>query len=147
MDSSEVVVTKRHIQELYTQMAYAFHDNMFFNFGVWNEKLHQEYIGLNFDFSKLYDEQDVYIISMVQASIYQRLIIKESIISAYAAQMLGNKLKEELPALIYLCGLAFLPWWKIRLKNPELRELVKLARKISFWSNKNYFYYLIQKIA
>ncbi len=294
-DLSEIILTKRHIQAIYTEMAGAFSNNVFYNWGIWDEKICKEYQGLNFDFSKLCNVQDIYsqlllyylikplantrffnkrlldigcgtgvglraaseilaskyalgidlvirnvrnahnnfrqenkthyiqsdaehlpvknesfdiitnlesshlypkidnffsevervlspggffcyadlqidqqqqyqrleafiksrknlkiiakhdLTKLVQGSIYQRIIIGEKQLSEYAAYIFGDQVKTELPALIYMAGLMFLPWWKIRLKNPELHDLVKMARKISFWYKKNYFYYLIQK--
>lgn len=86
------------------------------------------------------------ITKMVQASIYQRLIVNEALINEYAQYLFGDRRKDELPGLVFTSGLAFLPWWKIRFKNPELHPLAKITRKISYHYKKNYFYYLVQKI-
>lgn len=86
---------------------------------------------------------------MVQSSIYQRLIVNEDGFYSFAKSFFDNderKLLMEFPAFIMTCGLAFLPWWKIRFKNLELRNVAKNARKNNFWTKKDYFYFLIQKV-
>ncbi|KTD79253.1 class I SAM-dependent methyltransferase [Legionella waltersii] len=85
---------------------------------------------------------------MVQASIYDRLIVNED-------RFYEDSLKrfDQSPTLFYdimylanAKGLAFLPWWKIRFRRPELSYIAKAARKEKFWGKKYYFYYLVQKI-
>jgi ubiquinone/menaquinone biosynthesis C-methylase UbiE len=83
---------------------------------------------------------------MVQASIYRHLIENEKGIYQFAHNLFGKHFSTELPALHILAGLAFLPWWKIWFKNPNLHQFAKHVRKASFWSKKYYFYYLIQKV-
>lgn len=88
------------------------------------------------------------ITKMVQASIYQRLIVNESLLYENAKTIFGSekeKLFNEFSALAYAMGLLFLPWWKMWFKNPALREIAKRARKNNYWGKKNFFYYLIQK--
>ena len=87
---------------------------------------------------------------MVQSSIYQRLIINEDRFYRDAYAMFDNNqeiLLTELPYLVGVKGLAFLPWWKIRFKNPALKPITKYYRKTNWcWGKKYYFYYLIQKV-
>lgn len=88
------------------------------------------------------------ITKMVQASIYKRLIVDEIGFYNRAREMLGNDenmLLTELPALAGAKGATFLPWWKIRFKNPALHYLANYARNETLWDKKYYFYYLIQK--
>ncbi len=86
----------------------------------------------------------------VQASIYRRLIVGEEGFYKMAISMFGTEphiLKKELSSLAHAMGLSFLPWWKIWLKNPDLRPIAKAARKNLYWGGeKLFFYYLIQKV-
>ena len=87
---------------------------------------------------------------MVQASIYQRLIVNEVELCKRAERIFGDDntmLLTELPALAGSKGATFLPWWKIRFKNPALHYLAKYARQETVWGKKYYFYYLIQKVS
>ncbi|KTD20343.1 class I SAM-dependent methyltransferase [Legionella londiniensis] len=89
------------------------------------------------------------ITKLVQASLYQRLIVNEESFYRAALSIIGhepNKILQELPTLAAVFGLIFLPWWKIRFKNPALQWVAKVARKDKFWGKKYYFYYLIQKV-
>ncbi len=88
------------------------------------------------------------ITKMVQSSIYSRIITQEKAFYKKAYTFFDydkDKLLRELPALAGAMGLSFLPWWKIWLKNPELRAMAKNARRDKYWGKKYYFYYLIQK--
>lgn len=92
--------------------------------------------------------QKVNITKLVQASIYQRLIINEAVLYKNAQSLFGDdkeKLLTEFSSLAYAMGLPFLPWWRIWFKNPILRPLAKDARKNKFWGKKYFFYYLLQK--
>ncbi|HAT8102569.1 TPA: methyltransferase domain-containing protein, partial [Legionella pneumophila] len=89
------------------------------------------------------------ITKMVQASIYQRLIVNEKGFYQLAQYLLGpDKINftSELANVASSMGLMFLPWWRIRFKNPALQALGKFARRCKHWNKKYYFYYLIQKI-
>lgn len=89
------------------------------------------------------------ITKMVQASIYQRLIVNEKRFYQLAQYFLGPDkvtLTSELANVASSMGLMFLPWWRIRFKNPALQELGQFARRCKYWNKKQYFYYLIQKI-
>ena len=87
---------------------------------------------------------------MVQASIYKRLIVDEAGLCKRAQRIFGDDNNPmpltELLALAGSKGATFLPWWKIRFKNPTLRYLAKYSRKETAWGKKYYFYYLIQKV-
>ncbi|HAT8251665.1 TPA: class I SAM-dependent methyltransferase [Legionella pneumophila] len=89
------------------------------------------------------------ITKMIQASIYQRLIVNEKGFYQLAQYLLGpDKINytSELANVASSMGLMFLPWWRIRFKNPALQALGKFARRCKHWNKKYYFYYLIQKI-
>lgn len=89
------------------------------------------------------------ITKMVQASIYQRLIVNEKTFYESALKVLNPNEKKfftEISAVASGMGLEFLPWWKIRFKNPILYEMGKIARKDKYWDKKHYFYYFVQKI-
>lgn len=90
------------------------------------------------------------ITKMVQSSIYQRLITHEDAFYREANALFGNDqavFLTEFPYLVGVKGLAFLPWWKIKLKNEVLEPMVQYARKTNWcWGKKYYFYYLIQKV-
>ncbi|RUR05118.1 class I SAM-dependent methyltransferase [Legionella sp. km772] len=94
--------------------------------------------------------QKINITKMVQAALYQRLIVNEDSFYKYASDFLigsdPNKWYEEFCTVAATFGLIFLPWWKIRFKNPILRPVAKYARNEKFWGKKYYFYYLIQKV-
>lgn len=94
--------------------------------------------------------QKINITKLVQASLYQRLIVNEDAFYNYASEFLvgsdPNKRYEELCIIAATFGLIFLPWWKIKFKNPELAPIAKYARHDKFWGKKYYFYYLIQKL-
>ncbi|KTC80841.1 class I SAM-dependent methyltransferase [Legionella cherrii] len=93
--------------------------------------------------------QKTNITKQVQASLYQRLIVNEEGFYRQALSIVGDdmgKFMSELPTIAAVCGLIFLPWWKIRFKNPALNYVAKYARKEKFWGKKYYFYYLIQKV-
>lgn len=86
---------------------------------------------------------------MVQASIYNRLIAKEKAFYSMAIARFGHDretLLKELPSLAGAMGISFLPWWKIWVRTPELRPIAKAARKDTYWGQKLFFYYLIQKV-
>lgn len=86
---------------------------------------------------------------MVQASIHDRLIINEDQFYEDSLRRFGQASPLLIYEIMYLAnakGLSFLPWWKIRFKRPELKEIAKAARKEKFWGKKYYFYYLIQKV-
>lgn len=53
----------------------------------------------------------------------------------------------EVQSLLGAMGLRFLPWWRIKFKDPKFRAIAKDARRYSFGKKKKYFYYLIQKIS
>lgn len=93
--------------------------------------------------------QKINITKMVQASIYQRIIANETGFYQMAEAFFGNdkaKLLAEIPSLAGAMGLAFLPWWKIWFKNPDLRPMAKNARKEKYWRKKCFFYFMIQKV-
>jgi hypothetical protein len=94
--------------------------------------------------------EKINITKLVQASLYQRLIVNEKNFYNYASSFLlgsdPNKWYEEFCTIAATFGLIFLPWWKIRFKNPVLRPIAKYARNEKFWGKKYYFYYLIQKV-
>lgn len=93
--------------------------------------------------------QKIDITSMVQASIYRRLIVNEDLFYKQARAMFAHKTENlfiDLSALASARGLTFLPWWKIWFKTPALRKIAKNARKDTFWGTKCFFYYLIQKV-
>jgi ubiquinone/menaquinone biosynthesis C-methylase UbiE len=86
---------------------------------------------------------------MVQASIYDRLIFNEDKFYEDSLKRFGQASPTLFYEIMYLAnakGLAFLPWWKIRFKRPELSFIAKAARREKFWGKKYYFYYLVQKI-
>ena len=90
------------------------------------------------------------ITKMVQNSIYRRLIVGESGFYEMATSIFGTErhiLLKELPSLAHAMGITFLPWWKIWMKNPDLRPIAKAARKNKHWGGTRlFFYYLIQKV-
>lgn len=93
--------------------------------------------------------QKINITKQVQASLYQRLIVNEDVFYRQAMSIAGDDVSQfiaELPTIAAVFGLIFLPWWKIRFKNPALHYIAKYARKEKFWGRKYYFYYLIQKV-
>lgn len=94
--------------------------------------------------------QKINITKLVQASLYQRLIVDEKTFYRYASDFLINSNPanwyDEFCTVAATFGLIFLPWWKIRFKNPRLKPIAKYARNEKFWGKKYYFYYLIQKI-
>ncbi|KTD72362.1 class I SAM-dependent methyltransferase [Legionella tucsonensis] len=89
--------------------------------------------------------QKVNITKWVQASLYQRLIVNEETFYKQALYFAGDDFYK-LQEISAVLGLIFLPWWKIRFKNPVLRYIVKNTRRDRFWGRKYYFYYLIQKV-
>jgi ubiquinone/menaquinone biosynthesis C-methylase UbiE len=89
--------------------------------------------------------QKVNITKLVQAALYQRLIVNEEEFYKNAQILVDNDVRK-LRILIEIWGLIFLPWWKIRFKNPALKEIARLARRSKFWGKKYYFYYVVQKI-
>jgi ubiquinone/menaquinone biosynthesis C-methylase UbiE len=92
--------------------------------------------------------QKVDITKMVQASIYQRLIVHQDVLIKNARSIFNHnegKLMAELPALVYTKGLLFLPWWKIWLKTPITISIANHIKASKQWGKKYYFYYLIQK--
>lgn len=99
--------------------------------------------------NKLKIMQKLDITKMVQASLYRRLIVNEAAFYKTAVQIIGpdeDKIFHELPTVAAVCGLIFLPWWKIWFRNPALRRTAQMARNDTFWGKKHYFYYFIQKI-
>ncbi|KTD79254.1 class I SAM-dependent methyltransferase [Legionella waltersii] len=96
---------------------------------------------------KLVEKQNIS--KMVQAAIYDRLINKEEWFYQAAVRLYGEQSHDFFSNVSHLAGgmgLIFLPWWKIRFKKPELKEIARAARKSKFWGKKLYFYYLIQKV-
>jgi len=89
------------------------------------------------------------ITKMVQASIYNRLIANEKKFYNMARSIFGDENPFFLNELSYLAramGISFLPWWKVWMRNPDLRPIAKAARKSEYWGGtKLYYYYLIQK--
>lgn len=51
---------KSKIQEAYSFLAFYFYNKTFLNWGIWDQKIYQEYINSNYDFSKLCPHQDVH---------------------------------------------------------------------------------------
>lgn len=96
---------------------------------------------------KIIIKQDI--TKRVQASIYQRLIVNEDSIYKNASALFNSdkeRVFTELPSLFGVSGLTFLPWWKIRFKNPALKPIANYFRKNNWsWGKKHYFYYLVQK--
>ncbi len=94
--------------------------------------------------------QKINITKLVQASLYQRLIVNEDSFYQYASDFLINTSPdhwyEKFCTVAATYGLIFLPWWKIKFKNPILKPIAKYARNEKFWGKKYYFYYLIQKV-
>lgn len=107
----------------------------------------EQFIKQNSNF-KIIEKKNI--TKLVQASLYQRLIVNEEGFYNYVTSvLLGNdpeKWYEEFCTVAATFGLIFLPWWKIRFKNPKLRPIARYARKEKFWGKKYYFYYLIQKV-
>ena len=85
----------------------------------------------------------------VQASLYRRLIENEELFYQQVLHLVDydeSRFETELATIAAVYGVIFLPWWKIKFKNPVLRSIVKVARKDKFWGKKYYFYYLVQKV-
>lgn len=98
---------------------------------------------------KLKIVQKLNITKLVQASLYKRLILNEDMYYNLAMSFVDNdetKLLQELSIITACFGLIFLPWWKIKFKNPKLQIIAKYARREKFWGKKYYFYYLVQKV-
>ncbi|KTD69849.1 O-methyltransferase [Legionella santicrucis] len=98
---------------------------------------------------KLKIVQKLNITKLVQASLYEKLIVNEERFYGYVSFLLSGNAEtwfQELTTIAATYGLIFLPWWKIRFKNPALHPIAKYARREKFWGKKYYFYYLIQKI-
>ena len=89
------------------------------------------------------------ITKLIQASVHKRIIANENWFYNVSQSLFGADSQDfsmNMLHLAYAMGLIFLPWWRIRFKQPELRYIAKAARKEKFWGKKYYFYYLVQKI-
>lgn len=93
--------------------------------------------------------QKIDITKVIQGSIYNRLIVNEELFYNNSKLIFGETaevLFTEMTALALGMGVAFLPWWKIKFKQPMLRVFAKYVRKNKYWGKKLYFYYLVQKV-
>ncbi|MFA6302564.1 MAG: class I SAM-dependent methyltransferase [Legionella sp.] len=97
---------------------------------------------------KILEKHDI--TKMVQDSIYRRAIVEADLVYASAKNFFDENKDDfmgEVQSLLGAMGLRFLPWWRIRFKDPKFRAIAKNARRYSFGKRKKYFYYLIQKIS
>lgn len=92
------------------------------------------------------EKQDI--TKMVQASIFQRMIVHEDTYYQDLQTFFRQdpaQIQSEILARMTSDGLFFLPKWKIKFNNPMLDNLAENTRKNDAWGEPYYFYYLIYK--
>lgn len=60
LNISEVKLMKSNVQESYNSWAHMIYDKTFLNWGLWDKKIVDEYLGLKFKFSTICTVQDIY---------------------------------------------------------------------------------------
>ena len=60
LNAAEVKLVKHHVQDSYNSWAHMVYDKAFLNWGLWDKKIYNEYVRLDFNFSTICNIQDIY---------------------------------------------------------------------------------------